>query len=155
MSKTQPMSTAPSSPAPKNSAQSHKSVSPPKNSENLKQTTLVLSAAMVGDDTKVLASSKSNFQGKGRLPKKSFPAPKGKETKRPKSKAGPSSDTTIVDSVENQLEDDSSSLEEGEWEVIRRKRPHPSQDEGDEEIMAESEGPSTKRVATAEAVANA
>jgi len=82
--------------------QSPKSTSPLKKSENLKQTTLVLSAAMVGDNTNVLLSSKCDFKGKGKPPKKkSFPASKGNETKGPNLKAGLSRDTTFVDSAEN------------------------------------------------------
>jgi len=48
----------PSNPAPKNPEQSPKSASPQKNIENLnlKQTTLVLSVVMVGDNTEVLPS---------------------------------------------------------------------------------------------------
>src|SRR5882724_7604149 len=48
--KTQPMSTTPSTPVPKSPKQSPNTVSPTKKSENLKQTTLILSAAMVGDN---------------------------------------------------------------------------------------------------------
>src|SRR5882724_9346684 len=44
------MSTTPSTPIPKSSKQSPKTVSPTKKSENLKQTTLILSVAMVGDN---------------------------------------------------------------------------------------------------------
>jgi len=51
------MSTAPSNSTPKNPEQSLKPTSPPKKSDSLKQTTLVLSVAMVGDNTKVSALS--------------------------------------------------------------------------------------------------
>src|SRR5882724_7895103 len=47
------MSTTPSTPIPETLKQSPKTASPSKKSENLKQTTLVLSVAMVGDNTGV------------------------------------------------------------------------------------------------------
>jgi len=79
--------------------QSPNPTSPLKKRKNLKQTTLVLSAAMVGDNKNVLAPSKGDFQAKGKPPKKrGFPESKGKETKRPGPKSGPSRDTTVVDS---------------------------------------------------------
>jgi len=56
------MSTAPSNSAPKTPEQSLKPMSPPKKSDNLKQTMLILSAAMVGDNTKVSALSNVVFR---------------------------------------------------------------------------------------------
>jgi len=92
--------------------------------------------------------------GKGKATKKlGIPCVQGKRTKRPTPKAGPSRDTTITDSVEHLLEDDSSSSEKELWEIVRRKRPHPIQGDGDEEVIVEHEGPPTKKLAMAEAVA--
>ena len=80
---------------------------------------------------------------------------KGKETRGLTSKASPFRETTIVDSVEHQLKDCSSSSEKGEWEIIRRKKSCPVQGNEDKEVLAELEGPPTKKVAMAKAVAAA
>jgi len=81
--------------------------------------------------------------------------PKGKDMKRPTPKAGPSRDMTIADSVEHILEDDSLSSEKELWEIVRRKRPCLTQSDGNEGVVVEHEGPPTKRLAMAEAVAAA
>ena len=41
------------------------------------------------------------------------------------------------------------------WEIVKRKRPHPVRDDGDEEELVELDGPPPKKLATAEAVAAA
>jgi len=97
---------------------------------------------MVGDNTKVSSSFWCDLQGKGKPQRRrDYPVSKGKETKGPKLKAGPSRDTTIMDSVKHWLEDCSSSSEKGEWAIIRRKRSHPVQGDEDKEL----EGLPTKK----------
>ena len=72
--------------------------------------------------------------------------------KGPTLKAGPSRDTIITDSVENQLEDFSSYSEKGEWEIIRRKVSCPIQGDEDEEVLAELEDLPMKNLVTAKGV---
>jgi len=83
-----------------------------------------------------------------------FPGPKGKEPKRPTPKAGPSKDATMEDSEEHLVEEISSSSDKGIWEVVKRKRPCPIRVDGSEESV-EQESPPAKKLAMAEAVANA
>jgi len=95
------------------------------------------------------------LQGRGKTQKKrGCPISKGKEAKGSISKIGPSKDLIFVDGVEHQLEDHSLSSDKSEWEYVRKKRAHPVQGDGDE-VLGELEGPPTKKVATAEAVAAA
>ena len=84
-----------------------------------------------------------------------FPISKGKELKRPTSKASPSTITTIMDSEEHIVKDISLSSDKEMWEVVKRKRPHPVRDDGNGEELVELDGPPTKKLATAEAVAAA
>ena len=61
----------------------------------------------------------------------------------------------MEDSEEHLVEEISSSSDKGIWEVVKRKRPHPIRVDGNEEESVEQESPPTKKLATAEAVANA
>jgi len=71
-----------------------KTMSPLKKSNNLKQTTLVLSAAMLGDNTKCQLLM-CIFRGRANHKRKKLPMSKGKEMKGLTLKAGPSRDTTL------------------------------------------------------------
>ena len=53
------------------------------------------------------------------------------------------------------VEDISSSSDKETWEVVKRKRPHPVRDDGNGEELVELDGPPTKKLAMAEAVAAA
>src|SRR5882724_10705726 len=61
----------------------------------------------------------------------------------------------MEDSEEHLVEEISLSSDKGIWEVIKRKRPRPIRVDGSEEESVEQESPPAKKLAMAEAVANA